>query len=152
MEQNNLSITTTDTNFVVGDSLYIFDSLSTYRLSKNKHFVLNLEGAEISRSCTSKQEFLIWLGESKACIISDHGTCSDQLIRAMSFIWIKRPKSQLFRSSDSKLIIQCISQFNIFDKATPSDRGNTVREDLWSDLKGGHNLPSGCVPDEQFSI
>lgn len=109
MEQNNLSITTTHTNFVVGDSLNIFDSLSTYRLSKNKHFVLNLERAEISRSGTSKQEFLIWFGESKACIISDHGTCSNQLIRAMSFIWIKRPKSQLFRSSDSKLIIRCIS-------------------------------------------
>jgi hypothetical protein len=48
MEQHNLSITTSNADFVMSYSLNAFDTHCANRLTENKHLVLDLERAELS--------------------------------------------------------------------------------------------------------
>jgi hypothetical protein len=69
MEENNLSITTTNTYFIIGNCLNAFDTLSTHILSKYKQFILHLKAAKISRLCSSKEKLLIGFAENQAGIV-----------------------------------------------------------------------------------
>ena len=72
MEQYDLTITTTNTYLVVGNSLDRFDTLSADRLTKNEHLIFDLIGTEITRFGSNEEEFLIWFGEGHASVISYH--------------------------------------------------------------------------------
>jgi hypothetical protein len=52
MEQHDLSITTTDTDFVISNCLNAFYTLSTNILSEDHNFIFNLEAAEITTLCS----------------------------------------------------------------------------------------------------
>jgi len=52
MEQDNLPITTSNTNFIISNGLNPFYTLSTYILSKYKHFIFDLETAKVSTHCS----------------------------------------------------------------------------------------------------
>lgn len=91
VEQNNLAITTADTDFIIGNCLNTFDTLSAYILCENQNLVFDLEAAEISTLCTSEKEFLGWLTESKAAVISDKGSSVNEFGLHLSISRIKRP-------------------------------------------------------------
>lgn len=63
MEKNNLTITTSNADFISCHSLDTFDSLSTYILSENEYLILDLEAAEISTLSTSEKEFFSWFAK-----------------------------------------------------------------------------------------
>jgi hypothetical protein len=57
MEKDDLSITTTNANLIIGDCLNTFNSLSANILSKDHDLVLDLETAEITTLSTGKEKF-----------------------------------------------------------------------------------------------
>lgn len=48
MEEDDLTITTSNTNLIIGYCDYALDALSTDVLGKNQDLVLNLEAAEVT--------------------------------------------------------------------------------------------------------
>lgn len=64
MEQHHLSITSSNTDFIMSYGNYILDALSAYVLRKYEDSVFHLEAAEISTLCASEQKLLCRLGES----------------------------------------------------------------------------------------
>ena len=152
MEQNNLTITTTNTDFIIGNNLETLDTLSAYWLGENKHLILNLEWAEVSWPGSSEQEFFIWFWECEACVVSYHCSSLDSLIFTGTKWWIKRPQSQFFRTCNSKLIAWSISKLNIFDISTPANSGNTIWEDSRRYLKRWNDITIWCVPDKELTI
>ena len=91
VEQNNLAVTTTNTDLIVRHSLNGFDTLGTNWLTKNEHFVFDLVRTEISRFGSDKEEFLIWFGESHALVVSDHGSSLHHFVTGCPQISIKLP-------------------------------------------------------------
>ena len=80
MEQDDLAISSTDADLVVSDCLDALDTLCTDRLTEDKHLVLHLIRAEISRGASNKHEFFIWLGESNALVVSYHSSSLHHLV------------------------------------------------------------------------
>ena len=70
MEKHDLTVTTCDTYLIISNCLNTLDALSADILGEYKDLVLDLEAAEISTLCTSKQELLSWLAESEATVVS----------------------------------------------------------------------------------
>ena len=77
MEQNDLSITTTDTDFIISNCLNAFYSLSTNILGEDHNFIFNLEAAEITTLGSCKQEFFIRFAEDQAWIVTDISSSVD---------------------------------------------------------------------------
>jgi hypothetical protein len=78
VEQNDLPVTTTDTDFIISNCLNAFNALSADILRENKYFILHLETAEVSTLSASEKELLAWLAESQATVISNECASIDQ--------------------------------------------------------------------------
>jgi hypothetical protein len=152
MEEHDLTISSSNADFVVGYSFDALNSLGAHRLRKYKHLVFNLVWAEISWSTAYVQKLFVWLRESHALVISDHGIGLDKLVRALSMQGIKCPQSQLLRTSNCKLVPICVSELDVLDIATPTNWRNAVWEYLSRHFQGWNNMAVSSVPDEQFSI
>jgi len=152
MEQDDLPISTTNTDLVFCNCLDAFDSLGADGLTENEHSIFDLEGAEVSRLGSSEQELFVGLGECHASVISNHGSSLHRFILALAGVWVQRPQSQLLGSRNCELVVLSISEFDIFHEATPAERGDPVWENLGSYLKGADYMPVERVPDEQFAV
>ena len=79
MEEDDLSVTSSNADFISSDCLNALDTLSADILGKDKQLVFNLEAAEVSRLSTSKEKLLVILGEDQTTVISDERPSVDQV-------------------------------------------------------------------------
>jgi hypothetical protein len=152
MEEDNLSVATTDTYLVIGYRLDGFDTLGTHRLRKNKHLVFDLEAAEISGASSHEKELFTWLGEGHAGVVSHHRAGLHRGVLASALSWVEGPKRELLGSADSKLVAGGISQLNVLDKTSPAEGSDSIGEDLRGHLERGDDVSVGGVPDEHLAI
>ena len=109
MEQNDLTIATTDTYLVISNCLNTLNTLCANILSEYQNLVLDLEAAEVSTLSTSEKEFLSRLAECEAAVISDKGSRIYKLRLHLPICGIKRPQVQLLGTADCELILSCVS-------------------------------------------
>lgn len=133
VEKYDLSVTSSNAKLIIGYSLDASYTLCAYVLGEYKHFILNLEANEITRGSSSEEEFFIWLGEGKAAVFSDIGTCGEKFLLGSSVLWVDRPKSELLGATDSKLVIGCVSKFDVLDHTSPLEALNFLGKNLWYD-------------------
>jgi hypothetical protein len=132
VEKYDLTITSSNAKLITGYSLNASYTLGTYVLGEYKHFILDLEANEISRCSSSEEEFFTWLGEGKAAVLSDIGTSREKFLLGCSVLWVDRPKSELLGATDSKLVIGCVSKFDVLDHTSPLEALNFLSKDLWN--------------------
>lgn len=152
MEKNNLSISSSNTDFVVSDCVNALDSLGTNWLRENKHFVLYLVWAKVTAAASNKHELFIWLWESHALVVSYHRSGLNLLVWTLTLNWVQRPQGKLLAAGYSELIVWSISELNILDKTTPSNSCDAIREDLTGDFKRADNMTVCSVPNKHLTV
>lgn len=88
MEKHHLTISSSDTDLIIGDCLNCLDALGTYRLREYEHFIFYLETLEVSGSGAHEEELLIWLGESHASVVSNHRSSLHRFVLASALGWV----------------------------------------------------------------
>jgi len=91
VEKYNLSITTTNCDFIMSNCLDSSDTESAHILSIDKQATFDLEAAELSRASTSKQEFFSWLWEGHAWVFTNHTSSIEGLLFHLTVSRVKLP-------------------------------------------------------------
>ena len=100
-----LTITTSGNELVARDCLDSSQTQSTKVDAENKLLCLDMEATEVSRCCSSEKVVLLILREGHADIISNMRASVDDLRDELTSSWNQLPKSHLFGSTDSELIV-----------------------------------------------
>ena len=109
MEQYNLAITTANTNLIICNCLDALDALCADILREDQNLILDLEAAEVAALGTSKQEFLSWLTEGKAAVVSHKCPSVYKFWLHLTIGGIKRPQIKFLGSANGELILGSVS-------------------------------------------
>jgi hypothetical protein len=130
MEEYDISVSSTNCNFIMSYRDDTLDPLSTDVLSKDKELIFDLEAAEVSTRGSSEEVLLVWEGEAHAGVVSHEGSSRNELVGALASCRLQAPEEKFLSAGSSKLILLSRPQLDVLDIASPLETRHLSGVDL----------------------